>query len=129
MKKKIWFYLCCFLIAFIICNCVFSIYQKYKIPDIKFADSSQYKNPNPVTIDELRPENGFIPDAKTAEIIGEAIIDQYVGENNDLFSYVEVEYDFENRIWIILKSYFPHHGAYLLLDQDTGAVIDIVRWK
>lgn len=67
------------------------------------------------------PELGYIPDAKTAAIVGGAIIDQLTGKH--LFGAITVSYDPEARLWLVTKNYFPHNGGFVVIEQDSGKVI------
>ena len=129
MRKKIWFYLFCLLLAINIVVVGIYLYQKYSIPDVEIVNASEYENPNPVTIDDLIPENGFIPDAQTAKVIGGMMIDQFLGKKRTFLTGVDVAYDPEKQVWVVQKGYFPFGGATVILDQNTGAVVDIVGCK
>lgn len=123
MKKNIWFYLffvqlAVFSLIFIIAIAVFA-YQKNAVPEYETVDASWYLEQN----ETYRPEDGYVPDAKTAEIIGSRIIDNITDNGDNFISGVTIKYDAENRIWVVYKGYFMDNGGVVFIDQDTGEII------
>ena len=121
MRKKIWFYL------FIIQTCILVIFvasvrcSATAAPKVRSADLSEYiskfagdKN--------YPPEAGYIPDAKTANIIGAQILDRLTGSKNAI-GFTSIEYDEANRLWKIEKSYLFFYGGFVVIEQDSGKVI------
>lgn len=75
-------------------------------------------------------DNGYIPDAKTAEIIGSQIIDKMTGGNRYEISGTTVEYDPENRLWMVSKGYLNRrHGGVVIMEQDSGKVVNAFLTK
>lgn len=70
------------------------------------------------------PNEGYIPDVKTAAKIGSAIIDELCEEDGMLgLGFVDVEYDENNRLWKVNKTYLFHRGAFVIIEQDTGEIV------
>ncbi len=68
------------------------------------------------------PDAGYIPDAKTAKIIGSQIIDKITGSSH-IISKIVIKYDAENRLWLVIKNYFPRNGGIVIMEQDSGKVV------
>lgn len=70
------------------------------------------------------PDEGHIPNAKTAAKIGSAIIDQMCQDDGVLgLGFVDVEYDKSNRLWKVNKGYMFHQGGFVIIEQDTGKIV------
>ncbi|MDR0812417.1 MAG: hypothetical protein LBO63_00210 [Oscillospiraceae bacterium] len=132
MKKKLWFYVCIVQALFIILVVTIFLRGHFASPRVKETSLQNY-------IDlaeqyDYIPEQGYIPDAKTARKIGVSLIDSMSGMRR--IGWVTVEYDAENRVWKIHKSYwigllgvgFGGAGG-ALLEQDTGDVIIVYLEK
>ena len=68
------------------------------------------------------PDAGYIPDAKTAKIIGSQIIDKMTGRRH-MLSEIIIKYDEENRLWFVAKNYFPRNGGLVVIEQDSGKIV------
>ena len=132
MKSKVWFYL--FWILFVIMFFTFAImvYSHFSASQYKKADVGSYLE------DQLAyreayggyvPKDGYIPDAKTAAKVAEAIVDATFSDRLNVFPATLVEYDAESRLWKVNVGYLFHQGATIVLNQDTGEVLDIVFHK
>lgn len=72
-----------------------------------------------------------VPDAESAAAIGGAIIDHICEEHGrtvlpwEKGSNTSVKYDPNMRLWSVTKGYFMHRGATVLIEQDTGQIINI----
>ena len=76
------------------------------------------------------PESGYISDAETAAIVGNAIINNLCRtDNREILAWEEgyndvvVDYDSSLRLWRISKGYMHHRGAVVIIEQDSGKVI------
>lgn len=120
MRKKIWFYL--FIIQAIIIVglilltiCPSIVISKPKNVDLKeYLDSFSEGN-------NYLPDAGYIPDAETAKIVGGAVLDELTG--NCFFGITAVEYDEENRLWLVNKGYLFSPGGFVVIEQDSGKIV------
>lgn len=126
MKKKIWFWLCMIQAVIILvggCALLFttpSVTYEGEMDIRSYVDDFAEDN-------NYYPELGYIPDAKTAATVGEAVIDQLTGKH--LFGAVTVSYDPEARLWLVHKGYFPHAGGFVIIEQDSGRIIKALLCK
>jgi hypothetical protein len=116
MAKKIWFYLCVaqaiIILGFVLTMVLPSLTNK-KPQSVDLKDYlSQFDEGN-----NYLPESGYIPDAETAQAVGSAIIDKMMGKGYSPINSTVVEYDEENRLWLIKKGYFPKE--YLVCCDDN----------
>jgi len=119
MKKKIWFYL--FIVQTIILISVLAISLWPARTSFERVNLKEYLEEHAGI--NYMPDAGYIPDAQTAKIVGAQIIDNMVGQKSLTNLSVVVEYDEENRLWLVGKGYFPHHGGEVILEQDSGKVV------
>ena len=128
MKKRIWFYLC-IAQSIVILGVVFMMILPSLVgKEVQQLDLVEYLG----QFDEgnnYLPEVGYIPDAKTAQVVGSAIIDKMIGSGYTLISTITVKYDNENRLWLIEKGYFPHHGGFVIIKQDSGEIVKALLTK
>ena len=126
MKKKIWFWLFLIEAAVILidgCAVLFSTpFVSYEGEMDILTYVGEFHEDN-----NCAPEVGYIPDYKTAGEIGGAIIDELTGKS--LFGGVTVQYDAENRLWLVTKGYFPWGGGFVVIEQDSGKVIKALLHK
>ena len=126
MKKKIWFWLC---IAEAVIILVGGCALLFATPSVTYEGEMDIQ----AYLDDFSednnyyPELGYIPDAKTAAAIGGAVIDKLTGKR--LFGAVTVSYDPEARLWLVTKNYFPHAGGYVVIEQDSGKIIQALLHK
>lgn len=127
MKSKVWFYLCIF--QAIIMGLVFTmLLPSFTNKDLQQVDLVEYLS----QFDEKNnylPDTGYIPDAKTAVAVGSAILDELVGNGYSPINSTAIEYDEQNRLWLIKKSYFPHHGGFVIVEQDSGKIVKALLTK
>jgi hypothetical protein len=126
MKNKIWFYL--FIIQTIILFGVIfvAIWSSLYVPKVRKTDLVEYLDQ--FTEDNnFIPDAGYIPDARTAKIVGSQIIDKMA--NHRWFGSVTIEYDEVNRLWKVEKGYFIFQGGFVIIEQDTGKVIKALKSK
>lgn len=129
MQKKIWFYLCIIqtvIIMIFIGGLLFISLPELTAPEYELVDSDEL-------LDSLRednnfiPDTGYIPDARTAKVVGGEIIDRLTGKT--LGGATTVEYDELNRRWIVHRNYFLNGGAFVVIEQDSGKVIKALLQK
>jgi len=120
MTKKVWFYLC-IIQAIILAGVITISLWPTSAPKFEKANLEEYlvKHSNR----NYLPDAGYIPDAKTAKIIGSQILDNLNGNSGYIFSGVYIEYDEENRLWLVSKGYSLFRGGEIVLEQDSGKVI------
>ena len=73
-------------------------------------------------------DGDVIPDAQTAAKIGSAIIDNMCGNGWD-FGFLTIDYDDQERLWKVHKSYLFGRGGYAIVDQETGEIIQALKYK
>ena len=121
MTRKIWFYLCIIQSVILVCILGIFLWCSLSTPNVQKANLKEYlvKHSNW----NYLPDAGYIPDAKTAKIIGSQILDNLNGNSGYIFSRVSIEYDEENRLWLVSKGYSLFRGGEIVLEQDSGKVI------
>lgn len=132
MQKKLWFYLFWGQILLLAIILVIAINIKNTTPIVNETDIGSFldkHNNYASTYGEYVYDAGYIPDAKTAVAVGGAILDSICIDGWTLWEITSVEYDPVNRLWKVEKGYIPHHGGVVVLDQDTGEVLVLVRQK
>ena len=121
MKKKIWFYHCIIEVVIIIVG-LCCVIPRVVTPKVSNADLAEFV----CQFDESNnyvPEVGYIPDAKTAAVVGGEIIENLAPGGGKIFGDVIVTYDAENRLWMVDKNYLFNRGGFVVIEQDTGRVI------
>lgn len=73
------------------------------------------------------PDNGYIPNAKTAKKIGIAIIDELTDSSG--LGFVTIKYDKDNKLWYIQKNYLLGKGCFIVIEQESGKVIKALLLK
>lgn len=126
MQKKCWFYICiaqAVVIIGLVLHCAWPAIttQEVSTNDLIKLMSGWNDNAN------VLAEDGYIPDGKTAKIVGSAILDNLSLET--LLSYDLLSYDSENRLWRVERRYFPSHGVCVIIEQDTGKVVRVIKTK
>jgi len=123
MNKKIFGYLCIlqtFILLVIITAFLISSFSISKVSETNLSIymSSEYQG--------YIPDTGFVPDAKTAEIIGSRIIKNLKGDTNYFSVCYEtiIEYDKEHRLWKVEKNYLFSGGGIVIIEQDSGEIIN-----
>ena len=129
LAKKRWFYISVIQSGILILITVFTLISAFKTQTYQERNLKAY-------IDQFAEENnyfsynGYIPDAKTAKIIGSQIIDKMTGGNRYEISGMTVEYDPENRLWMVSKEYLNgRHGGFVIMEQDSGKVVKALLTK
>ena len=120
MKRKMILYICIIQTIIIISGILLVSLSKFPSEKYELVDANEflgsYSEEN-----NFIPDEGYIPDARTAKVVGGQIIDGLTGKK--FWGATTVEYDAENRLWIIYKNYFPSGGAFVVIEQDTGKII------
>ena len=132
IKNKIWFYLCIAQAFVLIVVMIMSLWSSYSVPKVKNANLKEYLEET-ADIGYL-PDVGYIPDAKTAKIIGSQLIDKMVGNSRFHPGGVAIEYDEDNRLWLISKGYFYGifalgPGGVVVIEQDSGKIVKAFKTK
>ena len=127
MKKKIWFWLFWIqTIVVIVCVLVTGGILFYHTVPTQVTDTSLKSYELQWEEESWYPEEGFVPDAKSAKAIGEEILDARLKINiieKLLIPHATtVEYDEQNRLWMIRVTYLFTGGGDVVIDQDTGEV-------
>ena len=126
MQKKCWFYICIAQAVVIVSLVLWCAWSAISIPEVKIDNlnefMSQYNDNANCFI-----EAGYIPDGKTAKIVGSAILDKI--STKTLFSSDLLFYDAENRLWRVERRYPPSHGVCVIIEQDTGKVVRAIKTK
>jgi hypothetical protein len=132
MKKKIWFYLCIIQTVLLVCVISISLLSTFSTPKVNSANLEEYLE----EVENLHytPAEGYIPDVKTAKIIGSQIIDKMTGNSRFRLSGVTIDYDEKNRLWRINKGYFYDvyafgSGGTVVIEQDSGTIIKAFMTK
>ena len=133
MQKKCWFYICIAQGVVIVSLVLWCTWSAITTPEVKtddlkefmsqYNDNADYYNDNP----DYLAEAGYIPDGKTAKIVGSAILDK-ISAKKPLSSDL-VFYDAENRLWGVERRYFPSHGVCVIIEQDTSKVVRVIKTK
>lgn len=129
MKRSKWFYLSICLIAIILIQGA-ALLGFFGGRSVTADAVSLEENYDSFDVGGIHPEAGYIADAKTAAVIGGTIIDQLCKDEGKTVlpwergRFVAVEYDSNLRLWQISKGYLMHRGAVIIIEQDTGAVIN-----
>ena len=132
--KKVWFYVSVVLaviVVFLVVLLVVSNSQQVKNQQASITvcqrDLSEECDPK---YGGYVPEYGYIDDAETAAIVGNAIINRMCEQKGERIlpsevghDGVDVAYDSKLRLWRISKCYVLHRGGVVILNQDTGAVV------
>ena len=126
MKRQVWFYLCVIQAIVIVGFILLVICPSIVISEPTNVDLKEYLDSFSEGNNYL-PEAGYIPDAETAKVVGSAIIDKLTGKK--LFGGTTVEYDEENRLWLVNKGYLFHQGGFVVIDQDSGKVVKALLKK
>lgn len=129
MQKKIWFYLCIIqtvVIIVFIGGLLFISLPELTAPEYELVDSDALLN-SLREDNNFIPDEGYIPDAHTAKVVGGEIIDRLTGKTFGRAT--TVEYDELNRRWIVHKNYFLNGGAFVVIEQDSGKVIKALLYK
>jgi hypothetical protein len=133
MQKKCWFYICIAQAVVIVSLVLWCTWSAITTPEVKtddlkefmsqYNDNADYYNDNP----DYLAEAGYIPDGKTAKIVGSAILDK-ISAKKPLSSDL-VFYDAENRLWGVERRYLPSHGVRVIIEQDTSKVVRVIKTK
>lgn len=126
MKKNIWFYLCIIQTVILFGVIIAGVWSSISNPKARKVDLGEYLSQFSED-NNFIPDTGYIPDAKTAKIVGSQIIDKLT--NKSLFGVTTVEYDDKNRLWKVEKGYLFSHGGFVIIEQDNGKVIKALLTK
>ena len=126
MRKNVWCYLSVIQTAMILILIGVLLWQTFSETTAEKADLKAFLDEHE-SVGYL-PQAGYIPDAKTAGTIGSAIIDKMSEESVFRPDSVTVEYDEENRLWLISKNYFYGFfafgpGGVVVIEQDSGKIV------
>lgn len=121
MTKKIWFYLSVIQTIILVGIIAVSMWSSLSVPKYKNTDLKKYLEEHKYV--NYLPAAGYIPDAKTAKIVGSQIIDRMTGNSGFVISEINIEYDEENRLWLVSKSYLFKNGGIIVIQQDSGEII------
>jgi len=127
MDKKIWFYLS--IIQTIVLISILMVFILQNTIPVNFKETDISKHWVLREENDYLPNVGYIPDAKTAKIIGSCVIDNLTGYSRFRINSIAVEYDEENRIWLISKGYIFSGGGMVAIEQDSGKIIRAVLTK
>lgn len=137
ITSKVWFGLVCFqLLLSIVCFLIVSIAFIFSQTPVEVKNTSlkAYENKWENPEDAWYPEEGYIPDAATAKMIGEKILNNCLGVSDIEKAVIPHEtivyYDEKNRLWMINTSYLLFYSSgKVVIDQDTGEVRYILLTK
>lgn len=130
MKRKVWFYLAIALIVITFIES-FLLILFIGTSNASALEGSLANEVPYFQLGGIQPACGYIPDANAAARVGGAIIDgvfEEVGhkilpwERGKAMAFVE--HDPTLRLWRISKGYIFRGGACVILEQDTGAVVN-----
>lgn len=127
MNKRLWFYTSITLFVILVVTVGAMLNRSCVFVSQKDTNLQNYL--------ELSSENNFyssgdsIPDARTAARVGGYIIDNMCDKNGLNFGHVTVEYDAANRLWKVTKSYGFTKGGFVIINQDTGEIIEALLQK
>lgn len=127
MKKKFWFYLC--IIQAIILASMIAVFLWSSFSPVHYEKTNLQELLEELEGQNYLPETGYIPDAKTAKIVGACIIDNLTEHSRFRISSVTVEYDEENRLWLVSKGYLFSHGGFVVIEQDSGKIVKALLMK
>ena len=127
MKNKFWFYLC-IIEAILIVIGLFYIISQNVVTEVARADLAEFVGQFDESNNYL-PDCGYIPDAKTAAVVGGGIIDSFVPGGGKVLVSTTVTYDEVNRLWKVERSYLFNRGGFVVIEQDTGKVIKALLYK
>lgn len=116
MKKGIWFSLCIVQAVEILIGLCAMGWSCWAEPEVREADLVEFLGQISEENNYL-PDTGYIPDAKTAKAVCEPMIDEMTG--NKSLGGVTIEYDEENRLWLVEKGYLFGHGGSSLLSRTA----------
>ena len=132
MTHKRWFYLFWIQFILIIVIVVVSAFSSISASNFKEANIGTYLE-DALAYREAYggyiPEDGYIPNAKAASKVAEAIVDPIFAGRLNVISGTTVEHDAANRLWKVHRWYLFHLGATIVIDQDSGEVLDVVFHK
>jgi len=119
MKKNVWLYLSVIQAVVLLCIILSNaLPARFEARDLSKYLTEEYED------DSYLPAAGYIPDAKTAKIIGSQIIAKMTSTGSfRIGDGALVKYDEENRLWAISKSYLFSYGGVVVIEQDTGKVV------
>ena len=120
MKERIWLRLCILEAALILILGLALILSSRSILYVGESDVSAYLTEYPDAPAHV-PEEGYVPDAKTAGAIGGPVVDKMTG--GGFLGSVMVSYDPDDRLWMVTKTYFPYGGGFVIIEQDTGRIL------
>ena len=124
MQKKFWFYMCIAQAVVIVGLVLWCVWPAITTPDVQTDDLKEFMNQYNDNAN-YSAEAGYIPDGKTAKIVGSAILDKISAKS--LLSSDLVFYDAENRLWRVERRYPPSHGVCVIIEQDTCKVVRVIK--
>ena len=126
MQKKCWFYICIAQAVVIVSLMLWCAWPAITTLEVKTDDLKEFMRQYSDKANYLT-EAGYIPDGETAKIIGSAILDK-ISTKTPLSSDL-LFYDAENRLWRVERRYLPSHGVCVIIEQDTGRVVRVIKTK
>ena len=126
MDRKVWFYICIFQSVVLIGVLIVCLWSPFAVPKVRKTDLKEFLNQFSENNNYLSDE-GYIPDAKTAKIVGSRIVDNLTGHS--WFGGVNIEYDQKNRLWKVNKGYLFSNGGFVVIEQDSGKIIKALLSK
>ena len=126
MKTRVCFFLCIIQLIIIVVLVLTIMPRKIIVNSTEGIDLQEYVDSFPVD-NNCIPDVGYIPDVKTADAVGSAIIDKLTGCS--FFGGTTVTYDEKNRLWMVERGYLFSPGAFVIIEQDTGRIIKALLYK
>ena len=108
-----------FIISIIINIFLYNVKFNYNITEVKDGSIESCQH----IFNGYVPDGGYVPDAKTAVKIADAILENMDMEGGEYI----VEYDKASEIWIVHKARILKNGAYIIINQMDGKIIE--AWK
>lgn len=97
------------------------IYKKYVV---KEGSLEKYSS----TLNDYIPDEGYVPDAKTAISIAKAVSAATFPELKKGGGY-EVEYDKKNEVWIVNNYKMLRSPIYVIISKKDGRILSIWAYK
>ncbi len=127
MVKKRWFVIS--IIELVVIIAIAAIFLCHNLLPSSYKEADLSENIIATSVGNTYDfgECGYIADANTAKRICSPIIDDMVGK--DFIGLYDIEYDKENRLWCVSKYTLFEPGGAVVIEQDTGRVINARLYK